>query len=298
MIFTGLESNLKINVVSDVNQAIFQYGIIDVLDTKTIQNAEKIKPGTINKEAGEASFVYVKTAIELAMSGVVDGTVTNAISKEAINLAGHNYSGHTEIYSHFTGTTKYCMMLVHDDFRVSHVSTHVSLREACNRCKKQRIYDVITLSYKACRDFGMENPRIAVCGLNPHCSENGMFGNEEANEIIPAINKAKEEGLNVIGPCPPDTVFSQAIGGWYDIVVCMYHDQGHIPIKVQGFVYNREEQKWNSVTGVNITLGLPIVRTSVDHGTAFDHAGCGDANEMSLLNAIEYGAKLSISKMK
>lgn len=230
------------------------------------------------------------------MERKVDGTVTNAISKEAINMAGHHFSGHTEIYSHYTNTKNYCMMLVHDDFRVTHVSTHVSLRKACERCKKERIYDVIELSHKACLDLGIENPKIAFAGLNPHCGENGMFGTEEIDEIMPAIEIARKNGIDVTGPCPPDTVFSQAIGGWYDIVVCMYHDQGHIPTKVQGFVYDRKKKTWNAVAGVNITLGLPIVRTSVDHGTAYDHAEKGDANEISLINAIEYAAKLSDSK--
>ncbi|MBO5714152.1 MAG: 4-hydroxythreonine-4-phosphate dehydrogenase PdxA, partial [Clostridia bacterium] len=158
-------------------------------------------------------------------------------------------------------------------------------------------YDVIELSYNACISLGIKNPKIAVAGLNPHCGENGMFGKEEIEEITPAIEQAKNNGMCVYGPCPPDTVFSQAIGGWYDVVVCMYHDQGHIPTKVQGFVYNKEEQRWNAVAGVNITLGLPIVRTSVDHGTAFDHAGKGDANEISLINAIEYASKLALDKI-
>lgn len=291
--FTGLKDVLKVNAVSKIEDAVFEYGTIDVYDTKTVADASILKVGTVNAIAGEASFQYVKTAIELAMTGIVDGTVTNAISKEAINLAGHHYSGHTEIYSDFTKTPKYCMMLAHNDFRVAHVSTHVSLREACDRCKKERILEVITLSHKACCDIGIAHPRIAVAGLNPHCGENGMFGREEIEEITPAIEEARNKGMNVVGPCPPDTVFSQAIGGWYDMVVCMYHDQGHIPTKVQGFVYDREKQVWNAVAGVNITLGLPIVRTSVDHGTAFDHAGKGDANEISLINAIEYAARLS-----
>lgn len=293
LVFTGYEKTLKIHPVSKAEDAVFSYGTVDVYDTKTISDISTVKLGTVNAVGGEAAFQYVKTAIDLAMSGIVDGTVTNAISKESINLAGHHYSGHTEIYSDFTKTPKYCMMLAHNDFRVAHVSTHVSLREACDRCKKERILDVIDLSYKACRNLGIDDPKIAVAGLNPHCGENGMFGTEEINEIQPAIEIARQKGIEVIGPCPPDTVFSQAIGGWYDIVVCMYHDQGHIPTKVQGFVYDREKEQWNAVAGVNITLGLPIVRTSVDHGTAFDHAGKGDANEISLINAIEYGAKLS-----
>lgn len=294
--FTGLGNKLKINTVADVKNALFEYGVIDIFDIGAVKDEKQLQMGKVCQIGGEASFQYVKAAIELAMAGAVDGTVTNAISKEAINIAGHHYSGHTEIYSALTSASKYCMMLAHEDFRVAHVSTHVSLREACDRCKKDRILDVIDLAYRAVCNLGISNPKIAVAGLNPHCGENGMFGTEEIEEIIPAIKSAQEKGIDVIGPCPPDTVFSQAIGGWYDIVVCMYHDQGHIPTKVQGFVYDREKKCWQAVAGVNITLGLPIVRTSVDHGTAYDHAGHGDANAVSLINAIEYATKLSLHK--
>ncbi len=185
------------------------------------------------------------------------------------------------------------MMLADGDLRVAHVSTHVSLRTACDRVKKDRVYRVIKLADDACRKFGIEKPRIAVAGLNPHAGENGMFGSEETEEILPAIRQAVSEGINADGPLPPDTVFSKARGGWYDIVVVMYHDQGHIPLKVLGFVYDRDAGKWKSVRGVNITLGLPIIRTSVDHGTAFDQAGKGTASELSLINAIEYAVRLT-----
>lgn len=296
--FCNLEDKVKIHAVKDVSEALFEEGTMDVYDMGIIHDAKEVGIGTINKTAGEAAFQYVIKAIELAMNDEVDGTITNAISKEAINMAGHHYSGHTEIYADYTKTKKYCMMLAHEDFRVTHVSTHVSLREACDRCKKERVLEVIELANQACKDLGIETPKVAVAGLNPHCGEHGMFGTEEIEEITPAIEAAKEEGIDAVGPCAPDTVFSQAIGGWYDIVVCMYHDQGHIPTKVQGFVYNRELQQWNAVAGVNITLGLPIIRVSVDHGTAFDHAGKGDANELSLVNAIEYGAKMSAGRCK
>ena len=245
--------------------------------------------------AGEAAFGYVKKVIELAMAGEIDGTVTNAFNKEAVNLAGHHYSGHTEIYADFTGTKKYTMMLAHENLRVVHVSTHVALREACDRVKKDRVLEVIRIAHQACKDLGIENPKVGVAGLNPHSGENGLFGREEIEEIIPAIGEAVKEGINAEGPVPPDTVFSKARGGWYDIVVAMYHDQGHIPLKVVGFVYNKNEKKWDAVAGVNITLGLPIVRSSVDHGTAFDQAGLGIANELSLMNAIDYGVKLAKS---
>lgn len=164
--------------------------------------------------------------------------------------------------------------------------------------KKARVLEVIRIADQACWELGIEHPRIGVAGLNPHSGENGMFGREEIDEIRPAIEAAKAEGIYADGPVPPDTVFSKARGGWYDIVVAMYHDQGHIPLKVVGFVYNEAEGKWDTVAGVNITLGLPIVRVSVDHGTAFDQAGLGTANERSLVNAINYAARLALQKKK
>jgi len=288
-------SDIVIHPVSDIRECLFQPGTIDVYDMKLV-DADTLPIGQVSVEAGEAAFQYVKKVIELANAGEVDGTVTNALNKEAINLAGHHYSGHTEIYAHYTGTKKYTMMLAHRNLRVVHVSTHVSLREACDRVKKDRVLEVIQIAHQACLDLGIENPAIGVAGLNPHSGENGLFGREEIDEIIPAINEAKAQGINAEGPVPPDTVFSKARGGWYDIVVAMYHDQGHIPLKVVGFVYNHEKKMWDAVEGVNITLGLPIVRVSVDHGTAFDQAGKGVANELSLLNSIDYAVRLSMSR--
>ena len=288
------KGTLAVHLVHSVDEALFTFGSIDVYDLGIVTDISDRKFGIACPLGGEAAFQYVKKVIELAMEGQVDATVTNALSKEAINMAGHHFSGHTEIYAHFTGTEKYTMMLAHHDLRVVHVSTHVSLREACDRVKKDRVLEVIEIANKACKDMGIENPRIAVAGLNPHCGENGLFGREEIEEITPAIEAAKAEGITgVVGPCPPDSVFSQAIGGWYDIVVCMYHDQGHIPLKTVGFVYDREKQEWKAVEGVNVTLGLPIIRASVDHGTDFYHAGKGNGNELSLVNAIKYAVKMT-----
>lgn len=281
-------SYIRINPVYRISDAKYEFGTIDVLDMKLVDE-EKVILGQISGTSGEAAFQYVKKVIELALNKEVDATVTNAISKEAINLAGYHYSGHTEIYADMTGTKKYTMMLVHNDLRVVHVSTHVSLMEACRRVKKERILEVIELADKSCKQLGIENPRIGVAGLNPHCGENGLFGREEIEEIKPAINEAIKKGINVQGPIAPDSIFPKAYGGLYDIVVAMYHDQGHIPLKLLGFTYNKKTQKWDSVEGVNITLGLPIIRTSVDHGTAFDQAGKGTASEISLVKAIEYG---------
>ena len=298
--------DLAIRPIHEVSEANYEYGVIDVLDMGMIRpeeipgDPEDPKPFGIGAcaKGGEAAFTYVVKVIDLAMKGEVDATITNALSKEAINMAGHHYSGHTEIYAEYTGTAKYTMMLAHNELRVVHVSTHVSLREACDRVKKARVLDVIRIANEGCKAIGIKKPRVAVAGLNPHCGENGMFGTEEIEEIQPAIDEAMAEGIIIPEkkPTPPDTVFSKALGGWYDIVVCMYHDQGHIPLKVKGFVYNHELGHWDAVAGVNVTLGLPIIRASVDHGTGFGHAGDGGANELSLVNAMDYGIRMANSK--
>lgn len=291
------QTDIEIRAIETLNGFKAQFGTIDVLDLGLV-DLSKLKRGTVSEMVGEASYQYVKKAIELALTDEIDATVTNAFNKEAINLAGRHYSGHTEIYAELTGTKKYTMMLAHENLRVVHVSTHVSLRKACDLVKKDRVLDVIRIAHDACRDLGIENPRVGVAGLNPHSSENGLFGEEERDEIIPAIEEAKGLGIIAEGPVPPDTIFSKARGGMYDIVVAMYHDQGHIPLKVVGFVYNQSEGKWDAVSGVNITLGLPIVRASVDHGTAYDQAGKGIASELSLENAIEYSILLAQSKKR
>ncbi len=291
------QNDFHINAVKNVSDALFEFGTIDVYDMGLVDIDKRVY-GKISEMCGEAAFQYVKKVIELAMSNEIDATVTNAISKEAVNLAGHHYSGHTEIYADFTKTKKYTMMLAHNDLRVVHVSTHVSLREACDRVKKDRVYEVIKIANDACKAIGIENPKIGVAGLNPHCGENGMFGTEEIEEIQPAIDKAISEGIDIPEkkPTPPDTIFSKALGGWYDIVVAMYHDQGHIPLKVKGFVYNKKLKKWDAVAGINVTLGIPVIRVSVDHGTGFDLAGKGVSNEISLSNSIEYAVLLAKNK--
>lgn len=291
---------IVINPVGSVSEAKFEAGTIDVYQLDLIKDVSAFRLGEVSVEGGNAAFQSVKRLIELAMDGEVDATVTNALNKEAMNLAlapqGMHFDGHTEIYATYTHTKKYAMMLAHHDFRVVHVSTHCSLREACDRVKKDRVLEVIELGWQACRDLGIENPRVAVAGLNPHCGEHGLFGTEEEEEIQPAIDAARAEGINAIGPCPPDSVFSEMRGGWYDITVCMYHDQGHIPTKVLGFVYDREKGAWKAVEGVNVTLGLPIIRTSVDHGTGFALAGKGTSNELSLVNAIDYALRMAAGR--
>ena len=301
--FVG-RTDISVHRCEKVSDALFTPGTIDVLHLELIQDVEKFPIGQVSIEGGNAAFQCVKKVIELALAGEVDATCTNALNKEAMNKALEYYhgersdgythfDGHTEIYATYTNTKKYTMMLAHHDLRVVHVSTHVSLREACDRVKKARVLEVIEIADKACRDMGIENRKGAVAGLNPHCGENGLFGTEEIEEIKPAIEAAKAEGINAIGPIPPDSVFSEALGGWYDIVVCMYHDQGHIPLKTVGFVYDREKQAWKAVEGVNVTLGLPIIRTSVDHGTGFALAGKGTSNELSLVNAIDYAIRMA-----
>jgi 4-hydroxythreonine-4-phosphate dehydrogenase len=287
--------NLKIHAVLSPKEGLYQFGTIDLVDLKNI-DGNPIRHKTISADYGKASFEYVKKVIELAMTKEIDATVTGPISKEAINLAGFRYSGHTEIYADLTHTKDYAMMLVHDHFRVIHVSTHVSLREACDRVKKDRVYRVIMLGYDAVRRLGIQSPRIAVAGLNPHAGESGMFGREEIEEIEPAIKQAQEKGLSVEGPIPPDTVFSKMQGGQYDLVVVMYHDQGHIPTKLIGFRYDDKTKTWGSMSGVNITCGLPIIRVSVDHGTAFGKAGEGRANPESMIQAIKIAAQLANKK--
>ncbi len=291
---------IKIHAINHINDALFKYGTIDVYHLDLIEDVSNFKIGEVSAEGGNAAFQSVKKVIELAMNHEIDATVTNALNKEAMNLAlapqGMHFDGHTEIYATYTNTKKYTMMLAHHDFRVVHVSTHVSLREACNRVKKDRVLECIELANKACVDLKIENPKVAVAGLNPHAGEHGLFGMEEIDEIIPAIEEAKKKGINAIGPLPADSVFSQMLGGWYDIVVCMYHDQGHIPTKTIGFVYDKEKQEWKAVEGVNITLGLPIIRTSVDHGTGFALAGKGTSNELSLVNAIDYALRMATKK--
>jgi len=213
-----------------------------------------------------------------------------------LHLAGCPFAGHTEIFAHYTGTPEYAMMLADQDFRVVHVNTHVSMLDAIRRITRERVFTTIKLTHNALTDMGIARPRIAVNGLNPHAGENGLFGTEEAEQIIPAIEQARQAGIEADGPHPPDTIFPKMRGGQYDAVVCMYHDQGHIPVKLLGFKYDDKKNSWESVSGVNITLGLPIIRVSVDHGTAFDKAGKGEANPGSMIQAILYAARFSSVK--
>lgn len=283
---------LELSEVRDVMEGKGEFGKIDFINLGYLQNKnwEYKKNSAL---CGEASFQYVIRGIKEAMAGKVQAVVTAPINKESLNMAGHAYSGHTEIFADYTNTKDFAMLLASKTLRVIHVSTHCSLREACDRVKKERVLEVIKLAQEGMKQLGYSNPKIGVSGLNPHCSENGLFGSEEKNEIRPAVEEAQKLGIDVVGPESPDTVFVKCQAGQYDIVVAMYHDQGHIPLKLSGFKYNLLEDKYESVSGINCTIGLPIVRSSVDHGTAFGKAGEGRANEESMLDAIFAGVEMA-----
>lgn len=291
----NMQSELKIHRISSVKEARFELGTIDVYDLACI-DMSTFQPGVLQNQCGHVAFISVTTAIQLAMDNEVDATVTAPLNKEALHNAGHNFDGHTEIYAHYTNTRKYAMLLADEHLRVIHVSTHVPLRVACDRVKKDRIIEVTELITDACKQFGIEDPRIGIAGLNPHASDGGLFGWEEEKEITPAVKELQERGFNVDGPVPPDSLFAKARCGKYDGCVAMYHDQGHIPFKVVGFQWDKETGKMEAAKGVNITLGLPIIRVSVDHGTAFDVAGKGIASPDAMLLSIDYATKMAINR--
>lgn len=277
------DSPLSVNVVDSPAAAEFSEATIDVLD---LDNVDEIEYGTVREEYGRASLEYVETAIELARNGDVDGITTAPINKQATELAGSEYNGHTGMLADYTDTENYSMLLIEDDLRVSHVSTHVSLREACDRVTEENVVDTVRVTHEALTDVGVADPTIAVAGLNPHASDGGLLGDAEAAEIRPAVERARAEGIDARGPESPDTIFVRAARGDADCVVAMYHDQGHIPIKMLGF------RDGSTVSGVNVTIGLPIVRTSVDHGTAFDIAGEGFASPASMEEAVDVAVQL------
>ena len=290
-----MKSSLKVNAIHHVEEAAFSQGIIDVYDLGCI-DMQTFQQGVVQPQCGHAAFLFVTKAIDMAMTHEVDATVTAPLNKEALHKGGHLFDGHTEIYAHFTHTKKYAMLLADEFLRVIHVSTHVPLRVACDRVKKDRIIEVTELINDACHQFGIQKPHIGIAGLNPHASDGGLFGWEEEKEIAPAVKALKERGFDVDGPVPPDTLFAKARCGKYDGVVAMYHDQGHIPFKVVGFQWDQKTGQMKASKGVNITLGLPIIRVSVDHGTAFDVAGKGIASAEGILLAIDYATKMAINR--
>jgi 4-phospho-D-threonate 3-dehydrogenase / 4-phospho-D-erythronate 3-dehydrogenase len=238
--------------------------------------------GRLDPRAGDAAFRFIARAVELAKSGAIGCIVTAPINKEALNAAGHHYDGHTGMLAALTGAKSSFMLLASERLSVIHVSTHVSLRTAIERASTQRVLETIRAGNRHFQRLGIDRPRIAVAGINPHCGEHGLFGTEDEEQLAPAVAAARAEGIDAKGPISPDTVFFRAYSGEFDLVVAEYHDQGHIPMKLIAFD-----------TTVNVSLGLPIDRTSVDHGTAFDIAGTGKANHVNMNAAIAYARRLA-----
>jgi 4-hydroxythreonine-4-phosphate dehydrogenase len=274
-------SSFSLKKVNNISECDFQNDTFNILDINTI-DLNVFSPGKVQASSGDAAYQSVVKAIDLANHCELDAVVTAPLNKEAMNLSGHFFPGHTEVFANFTNTANYAMLLYDPRLSVIHVSTHISLLESIKGLRKNRIEEVIELAHFIMKKICGRDPRIAVAGINPHAGENGMFGDEEIKQIAPAVKNMKEKGYLVEGPYPPDTVFLQAFKGKFDIVVAMYHDQGHIPLKLIGFD-----------SGVNITVGLPFVRTSVDHGTAFEIAWQGIANEGSMVEAIRIALQLS-----
>ena len=254
---------------------------------------EPIEPGVLSAEGGRFAYLAVERGVRLAQAGRAGAIVTAPLNKEALNKAGHHYAGHTEMLAALTGVKGSVMLLAHGNMRVSPVSTHVALRDAPKRLTPERLRLVLDLTHEALLAVGVAEPRIAVAALNPHAGEGGLFGREDIEVSGPTVVRAVRDGLKVYGPVPGDTVFVKLRAGQYDAVIAMYHDQGHIPVQLLGFSVDPATGRWEALSGVNITLGLPIVRTSVDHGTAFDIAGKGIASERSLIEAIEYAERLA-----
>ena len=251
-----------------------------------------IVTGQVSAAGGEWAYRAVERAARRVQAGEADAIVTAPLSKEALHMAGHHFEGHTELLAHLTGQRDAVMMLAHDNMRVSHVTTHCAIAEVPKRITPVRLKRVFDVTIDALQRLGLDKPRIAIAGLNPHAGEGGILGKEDDEIISPVIREYQARGIDMHGPVPGDTVFIKLRAGQYDAVVAMFHDQGHIPVKLLGFNVDPATGKWQAISGVNITLGLPILRTSVDHGTAFDIAGKGIANADSLVEAAEFAMKL------
>jgi len=281
---TGIQLQVRSVLESDLQQARFEPPTIDCID---LQNIPADLPwGKLSPLAGEAAYRYLEVAARLAMDGKVAAICTAPLNKEALQAAGHKFPGHTELLAHLTGTPEVSMMLSTPKLKVLHVTAHIGLIDAIRRIEPGLVQRTIARGHDALVKTGIRNPRIGVCGINPHAGENGLFGyREEEEKIVPAIEACRNLGWNVEGALPADTLFFRAQRGDFDLVIAMYHDQGHGPVKVLGIE-----------SGVNITIGLPVVRTSVDHGTAFDIAGTGKADERSLIEAIRQAVQLAPEK--
>ena len=266
---------------SQLETASFAAGMVNCVDLKLVPAS--LPWGKLSREAGEAAYRYLELAARLAMEGRVAAICTAPLNKEALQSAGHKFAGHTEILAHLTNTPEVSMMLTTPKLKVLHVTAHIGLIDAIARIEPGLVERTIARGQNALEKSGIANPHIGVCGINPHAGENGLFGHgEEEEKIVPAVRACRSRGWNVEGPLPADTLFYRAQRGDFDLVIAMYHDQGHGPVKVLGLE-----------SGVNITIGLPVVRTSVDHGTAFDIAGTGKADERSLLEAIRQAVQLA-----
>lgn len=272
---------LEVRTLGAPGEASFKHGTVDCLDLALVP--PDLPFGKLSAAAGEAAFRYVERAVRLALAHEIDAICTAPLNKEAMNAAGHRYPGHTELLAELTGTAEVSLMLLAPKLRVIHVTTHMGLLDAIERIDPALIGRTIARGHELLARVGIAEPRIGVCGINPHAGEGGLFGRgEEAQKIAPAIAEARARGWRVEGPLPADTLFYLAARGDYDLVVAMYHDQGHGPVKALGMEY-----------GVNVTAGLPLVRTSVDHGTAFDIAGTGKVDERSMLEALRQAAVLA-----
>jgi 4-hydroxythreonine-4-phosphate dehydrogenase len=278
--------------IARVADAAWSTEAIEVLDLANADPAA-FAVGRVSAVCGRAAYEYVERGVRLALAGEIDAIVTGPINKEALAAAGVTHAGHTEILAELTGTKTYAMLLAGKDLRVIHVTTHVALRRVPELVTRERVLRTIRLGHEAMHRLGLAAPRIAVCGLNPHAGESGLFGDEEQVAIQPAIADARGEGIDATGPYPADTLMSRAAGGEFDCVVAMYHDQGHVPVKTLGFRYDDAQKTWTGLSGVNVTVGLPILRVSVDHGTAFDRAGRGTANPESMVEAILVAAEMA-----
>jgi len=272
---------VDLHPIADVSGGRFKSGSIDVLDLANIDLA-RLKVGEVCPMAGQAAVEYVLKAGQLALSGEVQGIATAPLNKEAMRLGGYDYIGHTEILADLAGALRCTTMLISGSLRVVHVTRHISLRQVADSITRERVLETIQLTAEGLPGMGIVEPRLGVAALNPHGGEGGLLGREEIEEIAPAVEAAQAMGIDARGPYPADSIFFRAIAGEFDAVVAMYHDQGHIPVKTHGFERS-----------VTVTLGLPIVRTSVDHGTAFDIAWQGLASPQSLVEAIKLAARMA-----
>ena len=276
-----ISSTLKLNIVSDPSEGKYKYGTVDIINLENV-DVKKLKYGKVQVSAGRAAYEYIAKTVELAMSGKINAMATTPINKQALKMANINFPGHTEILANLTKTEDPLTMFQVYNLRVFFLSRHVSLKDACNMIKKERIAKYIIRCDDALKKLGIKTRLIAVAGLNPHNGENGLFGDDEGMEVVPAVQEAEAKGINVVGPVPADCVFSQGLKGKYDAILSLYHDQGHIATKTVDFEKT-----------ISLTIGMPFLRTSVDHGTAFDIAGKGIASSISMEEAIKLAAEYS-----